>query len=150
MSVETMAGQTMPLAELLADYRPYPDRTWDEDEAETLARECMCCGQPGHYQEQLEAHIREHGLTEGICLGKNGVVWDGHHRILAARRLGIETIPLESEEDSHQRWLRDHGPVNWHARKTGDRSPWESEWREKAARGDFGPDEQAKLLGGDG
>lgn len=142
------SNDTVLLADLLAQYVPGSGKTWDEEEAEILARRCICCDQPGHYQQQLEAHIAEHGLDQGVCLGDDGRVWDGHHRITAARRLGIEFIPLESAEDAGQRWLRDHGPVDWHGRKKGDRSPWEHEWRERRLRGDFGPEEQAKARQG--
>ncbi len=138
--------QTIPLAQLLADYVPYPDRaswTWADEEADILARLCICCGQPGHYQRQLEAHLSEHGLTEGVYVGEDAI--DGHHRIVAARRLGIEVVPLESGAEARQRWIRDHGHVDFAQRKFGDRLPWEHEWRERAARGDFGPDEQAKV-----
>lgn len=138
---------TIPLADLLEHYTPGSGLTWEQEEADILARVCICCGQPGHYQQQLEAHLAEHGLDQGVCLGNDGRVWDGHHRITAARRLGINTIPLESGEEAGARWLRDHGRVDWHGRKKGDRSAWEHEWREKALRGDFGPDEQRKATG---
>lgn len=113
----------MPLDELLKGWSPgsADGRTWDEEEADILARVCLCCGEAGHYQRQLEDHLRENGLTQGVCLGTDGRVWDGHHRIVAARRLGIVVIPLESGEDAGERWLRDHGPVDWAERKTGDR-----------------------------
>ena len=115
---------SMPLAELLERWLPGSQPqpwTWDDEEQDILARACLCCGQPGHYQYQLEDYLRVHGLTQGICLGTDGRVWDGHHRIVGARRLGIQTIPLESAEDASQRWLRDHGPVSWEERKVGDK-----------------------------
>lgn len=80
----------------------------------------MCCARPGHYQRVLEAHLSDHGLTEGVCLTDEGLVWDGHHRIVAARRLGIQSIPLESRKQADERWLRDHGPVTWESRTFGD------------------------------
>lgn len=88
----------MALDDLLAAYVPgsYAQPwTWDDEERELLANVCLCCGQPGHYQLALEAHLAEHGLTQGVCLGSDGRVWDGHHRIVAARRLGIDSIPIE-------------------------------------------------------
>jgi hypothetical protein len=115
----------MPLADLLRDYRPGsydPPWTWANEERDIRARECLCCGKDGHYQEMLEAHLAEHGLTQGVCLGGAGRVWDGHHRIIAARRLGIATVPLESREDAAARWLRDHGPVDWGQRRFGDQA----------------------------
>ena len=102
---------SIPLAELLANFapgsRPQP-WTWDDEETELLADVCACCGQPGHYQLRLEAYLAEHGLDQGVCLGTDGRVWDGHHRIVAARRLGIDAIPLESAADAWERFLRDH------------------------------------------
>lgn len=55
----------------------------------------------GHYQRMLEEHIRGHGITGGICLGTDGRVWDGNHRVVAARRLDIEFIPVEEEDDEN-------------------------------------------------
>lgn len=113
----------MPLEELLASYTPssYAQPwTWDDEERDILARECLCCGESGHYQRALEAHLAEHGLTMGVCLSDEGEVWDGHHRIVAARRLGITVIPLETVEESRERWRRDHGLVGWDERSFGD------------------------------
>lgn len=107
-----MTADEMSLDVLLATYVPGSGDqpwTWDDEERYILARECLCCGRPGHYQLQLEAHIAAHGLTGwgGVCLGTDGRVWDGHHRIVAARRLGIELIPLETPDDAEARWARD-------------------------------------------
>lgn len=124
----TATERRIPLAALLAEYAPGspPPQghqqawTWGDEEQDILTRECLCCGQPGHYQQMLEAHMTKHGLTEGVCLSSDGRVRDGHHRIVAARRLGIESIPLESATESEQRWLHDHGPVSWEQRTFGD------------------------------
>jgi hypothetical protein len=115
---------TMSLDLLLATHQPATRRrpwSWDDEERDLFARECLCCGEPGHYQRLLEAHMAEFGLTEGVYLGPDGRVRDGHHRIVAARRLGIEIIPLETKADAQQRWIRDHGYVSWEERKRGDR-----------------------------
>lgn len=80
---------------LLANYLPGPHRgpwSWDDEEQDIAIRECLCCGVAGHYQEQLEAHIEEYGLV-GVSLADTYVV-DGHHRIIGAKHLGIDTIPL--------------------------------------------------------
>lgn len=125
------SAETIPLAKLLAEYQPgsYPPPwTWDDEERDLLARVCLCCGEAGHYQHQLEAHMREHGLDQGVCLGDDGRVWDGHHRIVAAKRLGIETIPLESGNDAQARWVRDHGHVGWEDRKFGDKHAVDAMW----------------------
>ena len=123
---------SLPLTYLLAHYRPTVDdfqnnkEAWDEVERGILSRPCMCCGVPGHYQYALEAFIAEHGLDKmGVCLSNDGVVWDGHHRIIAVRRLGIDRIPLESRAEADSRWLHDHGPITWEDRKKGDLLPHE-------------------------
>jgi hypothetical protein len=96
---------------LLANYRPGSrgsDWTWQDEEADLHSMPCLCLSRPsegrwtvcpmfGHYQRRLEAHIAQQGrIDQPICLGSDGRVWDGHHRITAARRLGIETIPVEA------------------------------------------------------
>lgn len=122
----TGAGnERIALADFLASYRPgstSDGRTWEEEEADILARVCLCCGQPGHYQLQLEAHLLATGadVVEGICVSPDGRSWDGHHRITAARRLGIQWVTFESPEENAERWVRDHGHVDWHGRTKGD------------------------------
>ncbi len=114
------------LLDLLQSYSPRsygPLLTWEDEERNILARACLCCGHVGHYQHQLEAHLQATGLTQGVCLGDDGFVWDGHHRIVAARRLDIMRIPLESRDEADARWLRDHGPISWEERIVGDRVP---------------------------
>lgn len=120
----------MRLAMILARYAPgSQSRTWDDEERDILARRCLCCGQAGHYQHQLEAYVADRGLNGmGVCLGDDGRVWDGNHRVVAARRLGIENIPVESWDDAQRRWKRDHGPVAWHERTHGDAQPEEYDW----------------------
>lgn len=100
-----MLTNDMALSDLLRTYVPgsYDQPwSWDDEERDILERICLCCNEPGHYQLQLEAHLREHGLNQGVCLGDDGRVWDGHHRIVAARRLGIDVIPLEVMADAHE------------------------------------------------
>lgn len=117
-------AESMPLAEILARWVPssMPQPwSWDDEEQAIFARICLCCGEVGHYQRQLEAHLAANGLPQGgICLGEDGYVRDGHHRIVAARRLGIEVLPLESDEDCELRWVGDHGLVAWEHRTVGD------------------------------
>jgi hypothetical protein len=114
----------MWLEELLTNYLPgYRDIewTWEDEEQDISIRICLCCGHRGHYQRQLESHIEKHGLGGmGICLGEDGLVWDGHHRIIAAKHLGISIIPLESRANADERWIRDHGSRSWEERLFGD------------------------------
>lgn len=110
----------IPLASLVADYQPGGDwKTWEEVEVALLSAICLCCGQPGHYQRMLEAHLSASGLTKGVYL-EGGRLMDGHHRVTAARRLGIDVIPLETREEAAERWVRQHGRVDWRHRAEGD------------------------------
>jgi hypothetical protein len=103
----------MLLEDVLTNYLPGhrgAEWSWEDEEQDILIRVCLCCGRRGHYQEQLEAFIEKQGLKGmGVCLGEDGFVWDGHHRIIAAKHLGISVVPLESRADADARWARDHG-----------------------------------------
>lgn len=96
---------------ILKNYVPGShDWTWDEEELDLLTFDCVCatgtpgttpwanCDTPGHYQLNLETYLKAQGRVEQpILLGSDGRIWDGHHRLVAARRLGFEIIPVESE-----------------------------------------------------
>jgi hypothetical protein len=110
------APPTMLLADLLAAYVPGSrDQpwTWDDETADILSHQCPTthaiaqgievdpCDdpEPGCYQRKLEDHLRTVGeITQPVCLGPDGRVWDGHHRIVAARRLGFTEIPIEDND----------------------------------------------------
>lgn len=121
---EVMIAPRMPLEELLANYLPgHRDVawTWEDEERDITMRVCLCCGRRGHYQQQLEAYVEERGLEAmGVCLGGAGYLWDGHHRVIAAKHLGISDVPLESRADADTRWVRDHGARSWEERLFGD------------------------------
>lgn len=102
-------AETMLLADLLANVPPGGSHnTWDAEERDVRQRICLCCGKPGHYQEVLEAVFKVHGLTEAVCIGTDGRLQDGHHRVIAARRLGLKRVLLESPKAARARWERDH------------------------------------------
>lgn len=109
-------SRTVRLEWLLENYQPGSrghDHTWDDEERELHEFRCICnsptidgitrpdlagdgCGIPGHYQKMLEDEIRKSGRIDSpVLLGNDGRIWDGHHRIVAARRLGIADIPVE-------------------------------------------------------
>lgn len=71
--------------------------TWKDQERTLLARLCLCCGRPGHYQRALEEYMAKHGWPweSGVILGNDGRVWDGHHRLIAARWLDFPLVPVE-------------------------------------------------------
>lgn len=89
------------LADLVRDYLPgsHPQPwTWSDEAAELDAAVCGCCQRPGHYQRNLEAQLRQQGKVEqGVALGGDGRIWDGHHRIVAAMRLGLDGVPVEND-----------------------------------------------------
>jgi ParB-like chromosome segregation protein Spo0J len=43
----------------------------------------------------LIGYIAVNGISEPVLLGDDGRVWDGHHRLMVARLLGIRTVPVE-------------------------------------------------------
>lgn len=114
---------SMALVDLLATVPPgHRDEpwSWEDEERDIRIRLCLCCGQPGHYQETVEARAAAHGITEGVCIGEDGRLHDGHHRVIAALHLGIERVPLETKAEADSRWLRDHGSFLWELRQFGD------------------------------
>lgn len=126
-SCDEVAGKWLPLADVLA-LGPGSHATWDEAEAEIRARLCLCCGEVGHYQAQLDAHVAANGLDGlAIYIDNEGRI-DGHHRVVAARKFGVYRIPVESQEQAGQRWFRAHGAVDWHGRKSGDITHSEASW----------------------
>ncbi len=114
------------LSELLRS-APTGANSWQHQAAHMAARLCLCCGQPGHYQRMLDEHVRSTGEVPPIYM-ESGRVSDGNHRALAAIRCLVPVIPLESAEQSGERWLRDHGPVGWLGRHTGDITRSEMSW----------------------
>jgi len=59
--------------------------------------------------QKLLARIREEGIREPILLGSDGRVWDGHHRIVIAMHLGLDSVPVEfagavAEEPEWESW----------------------------------------------
>lgn len=106
----TTQTKLVPLQEILDNYVPgsMPQPwTWEDESRDLDERGCCCrskmCDQPRHlepgqYQRELENHLRKLGHIQdstGIVLGNDGRVWDGHHRIVAARRLGFTHVPVE-------------------------------------------------------
>lgn len=97
---------SLPLEEIMRDYRPGScnptdyEWTWEVEAADLLAAICFCCGQPGHYQLQMEDHFRKVGrIDQPILLGGDLRIWDGHHRIVAAKRLGFTHLNIEEDDD---------------------------------------------------
>jgi len=78
----------MSLDELLARWRPgsyEPPWTWDDEDEDIWTHP---------HTPALAAHIATEGMQEPVLLGSDGRVWDGHHRICIARRLGLDVVPI--------------------------------------------------------
>jgi hypothetical protein len=50
--------------------------------------------QIGH-MNMLATSIQESGIRSPILIGTDGRVWDGHHRLAVAHKLGLEAVPIE-------------------------------------------------------
>lgn len=83
---------------------PNPDWTWDDAAKEFRRQVCDCCGKKGHYQKQIEDLVKQQGIdfantedgepTIQLSYG-DGKVLDGHHRIVAALKLGLPDAYVE-------------------------------------------------------
>lgn len=79
------------LTELLVLWRPGSqgdDWTWQQESDDLWSREQA-------RMDVLCTSIQETGMQEPVLIGDDGRIWDGHHRIVAAMTLGLETIPVE-------------------------------------------------------
>ncbi|MFE5301834.1 hypothetical protein [Streptomyces sp. NPDC056632] len=83
--------QVWPLARVLRDVRcGSKDWTWDEEWADLDKRHAAT-----GYLGTLEQQIRADGVTRPVLIGSDGRLWDGHHRLRIAVRLGIGYVPVE-------------------------------------------------------
>lgn len=83
--------QVWPLARVLRDVRcGSKDWTWGEEWADLDKRHAET-----GYLDTLEQQIRADGITVPVLIGSDGRLWDGHHRLRIAVRLGIPYVPVE-------------------------------------------------------
>jgi hypothetical protein len=83
--------QVWPLKRVLTEVRcGSKDWPW-EDEWADLARRHAATG----YLDRLAEKISENGITMPVLIGSDGRLWDGHHRLCIAVRLGIGYVPVE-------------------------------------------------------
>lgn len=89
---ETQAElQVWPLRRILTEVRcGSKDWSWEEEWAD-LARRHAETG----YLDRLADQISENGITMPVLVGTDGRLWDGHHRLCIAVRLGIGYVPVE-------------------------------------------------------
>jgi hypothetical protein len=83
--------QVWPLQRILTEVRcGSKDWPWEEEWAD-LARRHSETG----YLDRLAEKISENGITMPVLIGSDGRLWDGHHRLCIAVRLGIGYVPVE-------------------------------------------------------
>lgn len=83
--------RTMPLADLLRDYRDGDELGWEEEFAYLRTS-------PEHRSRlgRLFLSVIEEGIREPILLGYDGRVWDGHHRLCVASEIGLQEVPVKT------------------------------------------------------
>lgn len=64
------------------------DWTWEEEFADLDARD-------GELMAGLERDIRANGIRKPVTIGSDGRLWDGHHRVRVAVRIGLTEIPVD-------------------------------------------------------
>jgi len=90
-TVTASTFQVWPLKRVLAQVRcGSKEWGWEEEWAD-LDRRHTETG----YLTTLEQDIRENGITDPVLIGADGRLWDGHHRLRIAVRLGIGYVPVE-------------------------------------------------------
>jgi len=86
-AVDEPRTHMVPLAALLAVVRDGDELGWAEEFRRLwdVERSAMV---------KITASIRDWGIRKPICVGADGRVWDGHHRLAAAWRAGIVDVPV--------------------------------------------------------
>jgi hypothetical protein len=81
---------------LMRDVEGAMQARWDADPNDTHPQEIKHGG-PSAYIDALAEDIKENGFKKPIMVmgGTVKVVVDGHHRALAAMRLGLTHVPVE-------------------------------------------------------
>lgn len=60
--------------------------SWDDEMNDLISRNEL---------DGLTTDIQENGIREPVILGDDGRVWEGHHRICIAHRLGMTDVPYK-------------------------------------------------------
>jgi len=83
--------EVWPLARVLTEVQcGSQDWSWEEEWADLDRRHAET-----GYLTELEQQIRQNGITMPVLIGSDGRLWDGHHRLRIAVRLGIGYVPVE-------------------------------------------------------
>jgi hypothetical protein len=80
-----------PLSRILTEIRcGSGDWSWEEEWFQIDSDD-------DHAEEyaDLQKKIRRYGILRPVLIGNDGRLWDGHHRLRIAVRLGIAYIPVE-------------------------------------------------------
>jgi len=72
---------------ILAHYQDGNEVGWEEEFRYLIVSH-------GREISELMFQIRKDGIKEPILLGPDRRIWDGHHRLLCARVLGIKEVPV--------------------------------------------------------
>lgn len=82
-----MDAVDIPLSVITTYWVPgsYDDWSWDDETDDLLDGD----------MSWLLFDIGREGVKNPILLGSDGRVWDGHHRIVAARLFGLNAVPCE-------------------------------------------------------
>jgi citrate lyase alpha subunit len=64
------------------------DWTWQQEFDDLDARDSELLA-------ELEESIKREGVKEPVTIGSDRRLWDGHHRVWVAVRLGLEEIPVD-------------------------------------------------------
>lgn len=88
--VRAVAPRNLPIVVILKRWRPGSgDWDWPDEWADLAQRDA------GMTLAGLIMDIAENGINAPVLLGDDGRVWGGHHRLMVARLLGIEEVPVE-------------------------------------------------------
>lgn len=92
---QTVEVTQMLLSILLTDYQDGNEEGWEAefDWLETFDSE--------HLEEVVDS-VREKGIITPVHLGDDGRIWDGHHRIYAAHKLGLTHVPVARVDSSYR------------------------------------------------
>ena len=95
---EAFTIQVWPLTRVLSEVRcGSKDWPWEEEWADLDRRHAET-----GYLDKLEQDIRTNGITMPVLVGTDGRLWDGHHRLRIAVRLGIDYVPVEVPERAEE------------------------------------------------
>jgi len=82
--------QTMPVENLLRRYKDGDELGWEQTFAWLVENR-------SERIVWLMGEVSRDGMTSPVSLGPDGRVWDGHHRLLVARILGLRRVPVTFE-----------------------------------------------------